>query len=332
MKKTFMIMLLIGLTCLTAGAGTPAPGSYAAACITAILDCRYDIALSIIDSAGAADKNDPLAPLLRLTVSGIRDVDFDTLIDSSDFFRTYRLTETLISRYERENGISSYSRMLAGLSKAIHSSFHLRLGAYYAAMQNGFAALDLLEESIHLDSANADPLFMLGLYDYARGELKKRLWWVMFWYSGSKERGISRLWDCNKMGLLTSKASLFALGEIYIREKKPEEFRKIIALLEHDFSQSRFFLWQKIRYLESQRMFYEASLACILLDDSYAKTKYGEFNALVARNTRAHLLVRAGQKKEAELVCRQILKTPQDKRKKTIFKDTEKLLRSLDGR
>lgn len=154
----------------------------------------------------------------------------------------------------------------------------------------------------------------------------------MFWYSGSKDRGIARLWSCNKHGLMTGKASLFALGEIYIREKKPEEFRKVIALLEHDFPQSRFFLWQKISYLESQRLFYEASLACLLLDDSYAKTRYGGFNALVVRNIRAHLLVRAGQKKEAEQVCRQILKTPQDKRKKAIFKDTEKLLRSLDDR
>jgi tetratricopeptide (TPR) repeat protein len=331
MKTPLLIILLICATGLIARTN-PAPGSYAVPCITAILNCRYDIAQSIVDSAGTANKDDPLAPLLRLTMFGIRDVDFDTIIDSSDFFQTFRHTETLIGRYEQKNGISSYSRMLAGLSKGIHSSYHLRLGSYYAALQNGFEALDLLGESVRLDSANADPLFLLGLYDYARGEIKKRLWWVMFWYPGSKERGIERLWYCNKQGVMTGQASLFALGEIYIREKKPEEFRKIMALLERDFPKSRFYLWQKIRYLESQRLFYEASLACDLLALSYAKDKYGNFNAFVSENMRAHFLVRAGQKKEAGQVCRRILKTPQDKRKKAIFKDTEKLLRSIDGR
>ena len=115
-------MLLTYATCLFAGTGNPAPGSYAVPCINAILDCRYDIAESVMDSAAAANREDPLAPLLRLTMSGIRDVDFDTMIDSSDFFKTFRFTETLIGRYEQKNGISSYSRMLAGLCKGIHSS------------------------------------------------------------------------------------------------------------------------------------------------------------------------------------------------------------------
>jgi tetratricopeptide (TPR) repeat protein len=332
MKKPVFIMLLVCLSSLTAGAGAPAPGPYAAACITAILDCRYDIALSITDSAEAADTNDPLAPLLRLAMIGMRDVDFDTLIDTADFFCTFRRTENLVERYERNNGISSYSRMLSGLSKGIHSSFLLRRGSYLAALQNGFEALDILNEAARLDPANADPLFLPGLYDYARGEIKKQLWWVMFWYPGSKERGIARLSSCSKQGVMTGKASLFVLAEIYNRENKPEECRKIIAMLERDFPQSRFFLWQKISYLESQRLFYEASLACILLDDSYSKTSRGEFNSLVVRTMRAHLLVRAGQKKEAGQVCRRILKTPQDKRKKPILKDAEKLLRSLDDR
>jgi hypothetical protein len=332
MRKNVSIIILAYTAGLIAGTTHYSPGPYAVPCIKAILDCRYDIARSIVDSAAAADTSDPLAPFLKLVMLGMRDVDFDTVVDSSDFFATFRRTAALIERYEQKNGISSYSRMISGLTKGALSSFYLRQGSYYAALHDGFKALDLLGESVRLDSANADPLVLLGLYDYARGELKKRLWWVMFWYPGSKERGISRLWTCHEKGLLTGTASLFALANIYFLEKKPEECKKIIALLEPGFPRSRFFLWQKINCLESQRLFYEASLACDLLAQSYAKEKYGGHNALLCLSMRAQYLVRSGQKKEAKQVCRLILNTPQNRRNKFIFKETEKLLRSLDGR
>jgi hypothetical protein len=310
----------------------PGNKEYAGPCIDAILNCRYETAFAKVDSAAAADPSDPLAPLLRLTVLGIRDVDFDTLLDTADFFRTFRETESLIAAYEKNYGASSYAKMLLGLSKGIHSAFYLRLEAYYSAIQNGFSALDLLDEAHRLDQSNVEPLFLLGLYDYARGELRKKLWWVMFWYPGSKERGIERLWTCNRSGTLTGKASLFALADIYTREKRPAEAGTVMSRLEKEFPASRFMLWEKVKYLELKRMYYEAALAGELLALSYEKHPYGSYNAFVARNLQAHLFVKAGQKKDAARCCRLLLKSPQNKRNKVFYKDTEKLLRSIDGR
>ncbi|MBN1129770.1 MAG: hypothetical protein JXA71_12325 [Chitinispirillaceae bacterium] len=331
MIRTAVLLLLFlagGLNATPVIADKP----YAAACVYEILNCRYDRALSIADSAASADSCDPLAPLMRLTALGIRDVDFDTLYDTAAFFRAYRRTDALVARHEHETGSSPYSLMLLGICKGIHASFHLRLGAYYAAMQNGFEALDLLEDSRRLDTTNADPLFLLGLYDYARGELKKRLWWMLFWYPGSKERGIERLWTCSRQGALTGNASLFALADIYLRENRLEESGKVLQRLEREFPKSRFMLWQKVDYLELRRLHYEAALCCDLLAASYEKEPAGVHSAFVVRHRQAQLLNRAGQKKEAAVICRSLLKHPPDRRKKVIYKDTEKLLRSLDGR
>jgi tetratricopeptide (TPR) repeat protein len=332
MKKLFPFLIIMFLSCLFAEPDGLRPASYAVPCMTAILNCRYDAAFAIIDSAAQVDKKDPLAPLLRLTALGIRIVDFDSTIDTAYFFRTHQLTQTTIEQFERDRGVSGYSKMLSGICKGIYSAFYLRRGSYYIALQNGFETLDLLNEAVRLDSSLIDPLFLLGLYDYARGEMKKRLWWIMFWYPGSKDRGITRLWTCRKQGVLTGTAALFTLSEIYLRENNTEESMNIMNLLEKDFSKSRFFLWQKTKYLESKRLFYEASLACELLADSYAHEPYGNYNVIFSQNQRAHLLVKSGQKKEALEVCRQILNTAPTKRNKVILKDTEKLLRSLDGR
>jgi tetratricopeptide (TPR) repeat protein len=331
MIRTFTAFQLLLVTALIAAPAFP-DKPWAVDCISAILDCRYDRSFSIADSAAAADTCDPLPLLLRLTAFGIRDVDFDTLLDTAAFFRSYRRAEQLIDRYVAKNAPSSYSRMVLGLCRGIHSAYYLRLGSYYTAMQNGFESLDLLDEAWKMDTTNADPLFLPGLYDFARGELKKRLWWVLFWYPGSKERGIERLWRCNRHGVLTGKASLFVLSDIYIRENNVVECAKVLKRLEKDFPKSRFMLWQKIKYLDLRRLYYEAALACELLAASYEKEQPGAYNAFVVRHQQAQMLDRAGQKKDAVRLCQKLLTQPQNRRNKAIYKETEKLLRRLDGR
>ncbi|MBN1129379.1 MAG: hypothetical protein JXA71_10350 [Chitinispirillaceae bacterium] len=296
-----------------------------------MLNGHYDSSFAIIDSAMTADPADPLAPLLKMTTLGVRDIDFDSLIDTAAFFESLRQAETRTDAYESKNGVSSYTLMLRGLCRGFHASYYLRLESYYTALHNGFKALDLLEDAWRLDSANVDPLLLLGLYDYARGELKKKLWWVLFWYPGLKERAFDRLRLCQQKGVLTGKASLFVLVDMYIREERGEKARLVLDQLEREFPKSRFLLWAKIKYLELRRLHYEAALACDLLAQSYASHPLGAYNALVVRTRQAHMLARAGQKREAMALCRSLLKNTDSKRTKALHKDVNKLLRSLDG-
>jgi hypothetical protein len=241
------------------------------------------------------------------------------------------MTETRIAAWEKKYGKSSYSSMLSGFTKGIHSSFYLRQESYYAAMQNGFDALKLLDEAYRLDTSNVEPLFFLGLYEYARGELKKRLWWVLFWYPGSKKEGIRRLWTCANRGVLTGKGSLFALADIYSRENMIGDAAPVVEKLRNDFPRSRFALWAQAKHFESKKLWYEAALVYELLAASYGAERAGAHNAFVTANLQAHLLARAGQKKEAAAVCRALLKTPVSRKNNALYRDTEKLLKQVGG-
>jgi hypothetical protein len=303
---------------------------YAYRCIDAIINGDYDSAFSITDSAMAADSCDPLAPLLRLAATGIRDVDFDTLFDSAAFSHLYHSAGQRIDAYETTAAPSSYTKMLRGFCKGVFSAYLLRRTSYFAAVKSGFQALNLLDESHRLDTANVDPLFLLGLYDYAKGELKRRLWGALFWYPGSKKNGIARLQTCAARACLTSGAALMCLADIYTREEKPDACAPLMERLEQRFPKSRFMLWEKAKHLESRRLYYEAANVYELLSLSYAADSAGKFGALQTRYLQAHMLFKAAQKKEAVECCNVILRENVTARNKVIYKDTEKLLKRIN--
>ena len=323
----FLIVLWSCASSLSLSAGQR---EYAGRCIKAIINCEYDTAFSIADSVTAADSCDPLAPLFRLTALGVRDIDFDTLLDSAEFLRACRAAEERRALYEKTNGVSSYTRTLEGFSKGFYATFYLRKKSYFAAMRNGYQSLDLLEEAYRLDSTNADPLFLLGLYEYAKGELKRRLWWVLFWYPGSKKTGIERLTSCMNNGYFAVSPAAFALAEIYVRENKPDECLRIVERLEREFPDSRFMLWAKAKYFESRRLYYEAGLLYELLAASYAAEPAGRYNAFYMRNLQAHMLLRAGQKKEAADSCRALLLEKAFGREVPVYNDTKKMLQRIN--
>ena len=323
----FLIVLWSSASSLSLSAGQQ---GYAGRCIKAIINGDYDSAFFIADSVAFADSGDPLAPLFRLTALGVRDIDFDTLLDSAEFLRAYHAAEERRASYEKTNGVSSYTRTLEGFSKGFYATFYLREKSYFAAMRNGFQSLDLLEEAYRLDSTNADPLFLLGLYEYAKGELKRRLWWVLFWYPGSIKTGIERLTSCMGNGYFAVSPAAFALAEIYVRENKTDECSRLVERLEREFPDSRFTLWARAKYLESRRLYYEAGLSYELLAASYAAEPVGRYNAFCMRNLQAHMLLLAGQKKEAADSCRALLREKAIGREIPVYHDTKKLLQRIN--
>lgn len=330
----FILIAVTLLSCYALSEAYSIPESqnrFADICVKEIINCHYSEALRLADSAALADLEDPLAPIIRLTAIGVRDVDLDTLLDSTGFLNAYETAIRRVAQYEKQHGVSSYTTMLTGFCKGLHASFYLRLESYFAAMQTGFDALKLLDRAYALDTSNADALLFLGLYDYARGELKKKLWWVLFWYPGSKERGIRRLRTCGINGRLTSTAAYLALADISIRDKKPGECVSILNRLEKDFPLSRFVLWAKAKYLESSSNYHEAASVFGLLAASYAAETAGNYSELSTRSLQAQMLFRAGRARDAAIICRSVLQRAHGNRNKLIFKETEKLLRRTDG-
>lgn len=299
--------------------------------VTEIINCEFTRAINICDSLKITCPQDPMPSLLKLAAMGMRDIDCEQIFDSVGFLKEYQITDSLIRVYSRQNGISSYILTLDGFSKAMHAAFYLRQKAYFSVLQNGVDAIRLMREAKEMDSSNTDVDFFLGLYDYGKSELKKKLWWVLFWYPGSKKDGIKKLIECSKGGILTGKAAMLSLSDIYLQEKKPQNSAALIENLEKQFENSRFVLWSKVKYFEYLKNYDSAAVVYEKLSVFYALIPEGKKNFFSTRNKMAHMLKLSGKNDIAAQICRSILEDKQVNDFRDIKKDTSKLLENLDN-
>ncbi|NLD93768.1 MAG: hypothetical protein GX639_14020 [Fibrobacter sp.] len=294
-----------------------------------ILQCHFDSANDLIDSYRKSDSKNPLPPVLKLAVLGMRDVDLEMTVDSLLFMNTYALAIANVLDYEKNYGKSDYSRMLVGFTKAIHSSFYLRRKMYMSAMHNGIDAMKTLREAKEIDSTNTEVDFFLGLYDYAKAELRSRMWWIMFWYPGDKKEGIAKLENCTKTAFIVGNAAQITLSNIYTDEKKPEKAIRIIQHLDSLYPSSRFVGWAKVKYFEKLKMYTNAAEEYNKLSSQYLSVKNGQYNSFFTKKKEAVMYYEAGQKSKVQVICKAILSDPL-LTNEDIRKETKRLLEKVN--
>ena len=349
-NKSILIMILPLVLITFATAGFKFPDGHDAViqpAVMGILECRFDDVLRFTDSVFLADSENPLAATLHLAALGMRDVDFDTMADSAAFMRSFERAGDAVNAYEKIHGTNSYVMMLRGFVLGMHASFHLKNKSYFAAAGTGLDAIKAMKEAQKLDSTNTEVNFFLGLYDYGKADLKKRLPGVTFWLPGDKNTGIRLLEQCAQSAVLTGTAAKLALSDIYAGEGQAQKSREIIFVLKKEIPNSRFLLWAEAKYFENQKMHAQAAAVYGRLADSYDKGAVvrgkladsydkkapGKYNSAATRNKQAHLHHRAGEKALAVNACKLILELhggDGDKRINAIIKDTEKLLKRLE--
>lgn len=275
--------------------------------ICMLINCEFALAQEITDSLMAADSTEPLYPFLHLCALGLRDLDFDRIIDTSAFLATYQKTVNTINYYEKIHGRTSYSMTLLGFAYATHSSFYLLHKKYFSAIGTGLDAVRIFNEAKKMDSTNYDADFFLGFYNYARGELKKRLWMVLFWYPGSKEQGIKSLEACRINSQIVSEGAKMILIDVYVNESEYEKSEILADSLFKKYPHSRFLLWSRAKYFEKLKEYAKAAKEYEKLAEAYANVKYGEYNSLITRDRQIKLMIKSGQNKEAVLIAQKVL-------------------------
>ncbi|MBD3316615.1 MAG: hypothetical protein GF344_12570 [Chitinivibrionales bacterium] len=273
-----------------------------------VIDCKFTRAIAAAESLSRVDTIDPLGPLLHLLALGLRDLDFDLFLDSTAFLETYATTLARTQNYERNNGRTSYSLTVAGIANAAHASYYLRRDRYFAAIGSGLEGMKKLESARKLDSTNVDPNFFLGAYEYARGELRKKLWMVLFWYPGSRSRGIARLNVCMREAQLTATGAKMALADIYVKEKEFAKAWSIIQELYREHPRSRFVMWSQAKYHEERKEFVRAAEVYARLAASYEQEHHGRYNVLVTRMKQVEALEQAGNAGAAVKVAQEAVK------------------------
>ncbi|MDD5674009.1 MAG: hypothetical protein PHC61_07600 [Chitinivibrionales bacterium] len=335
-NRLFLCSLLLGLVFFPALGFELPPGMQPVMDTTVndIFNGRFERALALADSTQQSDPASPVGPFLHIFILGLRDLDRGGAArDSAQFMQSYAQTVRLIAASERTQGRSSFSAMLLGFSQASNASFYLNRKQYYDALKTGLDAIKNLKQAKALDSTNYDVDFFLGLYEYARAELKKRMWWALFWYSGNAESGIQKLRNCGNNGRFTAAAARLSLADIYIREKQFALSHNLLDRMNVTYPGSRFILWKRVKWHEDQKD--HAATAAIY--DSLARSYEQEcpecYNALYTRNQQVHLLVEAHQIPEAEALCRHILEQYDPKTVDgDLYRDTQKLLQRIGRR
>lgn len=192
-------------------------------------------------------------------------------------------------------------------------------------MQHGFDALDQMKKAQEQDSLNYEVDFFLGLYEYARSELRTKLWWVLFWYAGDREEGIRRIIRCSQKASITADAASLSLCDIYLQNKEMQKSFNQITQLKNKFPESRFVLWAEVKYFEAGKAYKDAAACYGKLSRSYGREPAGEYNALYTATREATMLLKAGSKKEAKALCKELLQN----KKNDYYVDLKKELKKI---
>lgn len=272
-----------------------------------IIKCKFQQAINYSDSLLESDTTEPLYPFLKLCVLGMRDLDFDRVVDSAAFLSVYNRTIKTIGEYEKRKGKTSYSQTLTGYSYVAYASYYLIHKRPFSAIGKGFDALDILKELVKTDSTNYDAQFLLGFYDYSKAELKKRLWMVLFWYPGNKKLGIKRLENSGSKGQITFMAAKISLIDVYTRESEFRKSKSLADSLVSLYPKSRFLMWSRAKYFEALKQFSNAAKIYGELSDLYRGEEYGDYNMLVTRLKQIELLKKMGQKSQAGRIAEEVI-------------------------
>jgi pentatricopeptide repeat protein len=294
------------------------------------IETSYDRSFALADSL--ADRGDPTFRMLKLVGIGLRDMDFETVVDSAQFEQTCEQALAEIDAMAQRGDSEAYASMLRGFVLAARSGRDVRQGKYASAVGTGRDALELMRQSVALDSTMADPDYFLGLYDFTMADLRKRLWWVLFWLPGDRARGIARLERCRSSSLFASNAATLSLLDAYVHDGQFERAKDVLDELLAHFPESRFVWWGQARFHEKREELREAAAVYGRLADSYLTEEYGGFNAAFCRFEQARLLQSVGENDAAIEACRRVVSLCAMGQEGKVCGDARKLLRRLESR
>jgi tetratricopeptide (TPR) repeat protein len=307
-KRILMSILLPSFACACSAFDLPSPKDSAALSIMVkIAECKFDEAGIAIDSLVSADSGDPLGWMLRMAEISLQQLDYDKSSGADSFQITYDRAKAVMKTYERRTGADSYLLTIKGLTQIIATASIMHRKKYWSAIRTGFDALDLCKEAKKIDSGNIDADFILGLYNYARAELKRKFLGILFWYSGDKQSGIRVIENCSRSARLIPLVADMVLQEIYVKEGMYDKASAGIERLLASSPGNRFVLWTKSKLCEARKMPDQAAVVYGTLADAYEQVPAAQKNYFSTRYLEAKRYFEAKNAVKALNACDRLL-------------------------
>jgi tetratricopeptide (TPR) repeat protein len=278
-----LFLILIAAT-LCQGFDVPSPKRETAlAIMTEIAACNFEQARTSVDSLISTDSSDPLGWMLLLSTIALQQLDYNQSDGAEIFQGAYEMAEAKMEAYEKQSGTDSYVLTIRGISQIIATAYTMHRKKYWAAIGKGFDALDMCKEAVKIDSSNVDAAFVLGLYNYARAELKRKFLGILFWYSGDKRSGIRVIEQCSRNARLIPMVADMVLQEIYVREGMFDKASSGIERLLAAYPGNRFIWWTKAKLMDVQKIPDQAAHAYGVLADAYEQIPKAKKNFFMTR-------------------------------------------------
>lgn len=272
-----------------------------------MFDCQFDQALAAVDSMSADSGGGPLKWMLKLSIIGTRHLDYDDTSDSNLFETTFKTTRSFFEEYEKQIGRTSYLLTANGFACFIAAAYKMHHKEYLKGISLGFEALSCCREAKKIDSAATDVDLILGLYNYARAELRRRFWGILFWYPGNKSAGIRSIISTCKTGQFSSLAAQAVMQEINIREAHYDSASAGLKQLSSLYPHSRFLMWSKAKLYEAQKLYANSADAYSQLANDYETIPSAARNYHQTRFFEAQRYFWAGNNDKAEAACNKLL-------------------------
>ena len=215
-----------------------------------IVNCEFNRAYELTDRLLRENPQEPLFYYLALAAIGLKNLDFNEVLDKEKFFDIYErgilLTETMLESDPKSCDLI----MIRGFLMSANAAFLLLEGRLAAGARLGLRSLEVLREAHACDPTNYDTQYYLGFFDYAQAELRRRLGplGIFTGLTRNPQQGITALERCVRYARFMNRAAEMVLVDVYVRENRLDKAGQTLPRLLAEFPESRFLMWTQKRY------------------------------------------------------------------------------------
>ena len=273
-----------------------------------ITQCRFDRARMLTDSMIAADSAEPLYWMLSLCAEALRQLDNAEISDPDAFTTLYERSKKNMPAWDHcTTKRKSYLMTMKGFMQLVAAAHTMQRKSYWSGLRLGLGAVSLCNEAKQLDTLNRDAELVGGLYNYARAELKRKFFGILFWYPGNKEAGMETIRRCSHDARIVAITSEMILQEIYTRENMMDSAAIGISRLLERYPGCRFILWTKAKMLDAQKAYKASAQTYQALADAYAAAPGAIHSRSLTRLYEAQRYYAAGDNIRAKAACTLLL-------------------------
>lgn len=294
---------------------------------------RYDSAFCAFNTFIARNPAEPLGLILKMNVLGLKMLDYENYTWTEQFRDTLKIvmdrTDSILT-IRPDCPWTLYSKGMAMATLSVHK---VKMDEYWSGTRLGFKALDVLEKALAVDSSFSDCELYFGLYDYAIGEMRHKLKWLMFWKKpGNKKKGIRKLEYCRKHSVFSRTAAAQLLLGVYAKEKMTaacvHQYKDILS----EYPENRPARWTMANYYYEEKQWNKAAPVfqeLIPLQESIPEM--AKWQRAQSRYLLADCYFHMDQVSDSEQLCRKALALTEngDEKGRAVRKDINLLLEKI---